>query len=75
MFVLYKISYLWYTFAGTFFTIFVGILASCCFGWNDPRDVDSRLLSPIIRKYIKPRKFDRNAENPDDIINAYTQVG
>lgn len=49
---LFEISYLWYTLAGLLITLMVGITVSFLYGFNDPRNVDKRLLTPIIHKFL-----------------------
>ncbi|XP_068084313.1 sodium-coupled monocarboxylate transporter 1-like [Anabrus simplex] len=49
VFVLFRISYLWYTVLGAVVTMVVSLVVSFATGPNDPRDVEHRLLSPVIR--------------------------
>ncbi|KAG4065705.1 hypothetical protein HA402_012383 [Bradysia odoriphaga] len=49
VFPLYRISYMWYTFFGAMVAIIVACIWTCIFGGNDPADVDSSLLTPLIR--------------------------
>lgn len=63
-------SYVWYTTLGALVAIGIGLLISFIFKRNDPRDVDSTLLSPFIRKLIKPRLFP-NQPDGNEIIYAY----
>ncbi|KAJ8955548.1 hypothetical protein NQ318_001378 [Aromia moschata] len=55
-FMIYRLSYLWYTLIGTFVATFVGLLVSSFTKLQDPRDVDPRLLAPFVRKLIKSRR-------------------
>ncbi|XP_067005054.2 sodium-coupled monocarboxylate transporter 1 isoform X1 [Anabrus simplex] len=49
VFVLFRISYLWYTVLGAVVTMVVSLVVSFATGPNDPRDADRRLLSPVVR--------------------------
>lgn len=69
-FMIYRLSYLWYTLMGTFVCIFVGMLVSFVTQPNDPRDIDPRLLAPFLRKWIKPREF-LNEMAVDEVIYAF----
>ncbi|KAM7360701.1 solute carrier family 5 member brother of rumpel isoform 1-T3 [Cochliomyia hominivorax] len=53
IFPLYRISYMWYTCLGAIITIGIGILCTFILGGNDPRKIDSCLLTPCIRKYFR----------------------
>lgn len=52
MFYLYRVSYLWYTLIGVLTAISVGLAVSFLTGANKAQDVDPRLLSPIIRRFV-----------------------
>lgn len=52
VFYLFRLSYLWYTLIGVLTAISVGLLVSFMTGANKPQDVDPRLLSPAIRRFI-----------------------
>ncbi|KAJ8920690.1 hypothetical protein NQ315_004829 [Exocentrus adspersus] len=54
-YMIYRLSYLWYTLIGTFVSMFVGLLVTFTTKPLDPCDVDPQLLAPFIRKLIKPR--------------------
>lgn len=66
VFPLYRISYMWYTCLGALITMAVAVLFTFIWGGNDPRDIDSTLLTPCIRKGFKCMKcspnngFDKN---------------
>ncbi|ENN71947.1 hypothetical protein YQE_11381, partial [Dendroctonus ponderosae] len=70
-FMIYRLSYLWYTLMGTLVAIIVGVTISFFSKPNDPRDVDPKLLAPFLRRWIKPRKYP-NETMGDEIIYAYT---
>lgn len=55
-FLLFEISYLWYTLAGTFIALAVGIVVSYITGFNDPKDVHKDLLTPIIHNFLPKHK-------------------
>lgn len=67
---LYRLSYLWYTLVGALFSMLVGLIASFIDKPLDPRDVDSSLLAPFVRRLIPPRHFP-NQPNSEEIIYAY----
>lgn len=48
---IYEISYLYYTPLGSSLVIIASIILSFIFGFQDPKEVDSRLLVPFMRKY------------------------
>lgn len=52
VFYLFRLSYLWYTLIGVLTAITVGLVVSFLTGANKPQDVDPRLLSPAIRRFI-----------------------
>lgn len=49
---LYKISYMWFTFLGSMFTIAVAGIMSIFYGLNDPTTIPKELITPVIRKFI-----------------------
>ncbi|CAH0558329.1 unnamed protein product [Brassicogethes aeneus] len=67
-FMLYRLSYIWYALVGTSVTIFVGLLVSFVTKSHDINDVDTQLLAPFIRRFIKPKE---STEPNDGIIFAY----
>ncbi|CAH1369090.1 unnamed protein product [Tenebrio molitor] len=68
-FIFHHVSYLWYTLMGTLVSVVVGVATSFMTHALDPRDVDPSLLSPYLKKFIKPREFPN--EPGDGIIYAY----
>jgi hypothetical protein len=54
---------------GTLVSVVVGVATSFMTHALDPRDVDPSLLSPYLKKFIKPREFPN--EPGDGIIYAY----
>ncbi|KAK7579577.1 hypothetical protein V9T40_000206 [Parthenolecanium corni] len=57
-FLLFEISYLWYTLAGLLITLMVGITVSFLYGFNDPADVDRKLLTPLIHRFLPTKETD-----------------
>lgn len=57
IFPLYKISYMWYTFFATIFTMVIAIITSALvFGWNDPNRISPDLITPVVRQRIFKKK-------------------
>ncbi|XP_071449636.1 sodium-coupled monocarboxylate transporter 2-like [Hetaerina americana] len=52
IFPLYSLSYLWYTTIGVIIVLSVGLIVSWATGFNDPADVDPRLISPVARRFF-----------------------
>lgn len=52
---IYHISYLYYCLMGSTIVAVTSFLLSFIFGFQDPTDVDSRLLAPFMRKYINSK--------------------
>lgn len=52
-FAIYHISYIWYTLFGAVITIVVSLIASFIIGANNPRNIDSKLLAPFVRRLLK----------------------
>ncbi|PSN35450.1 Sodium-coupled monocarboxylate transporter 1 [Blattella germanica] len=69
VFILYQMSYLWYTLIGALVSIFVGLVVSFVTTPLDPASVDSTLLSPIIRPYM-PKKKDKQDVNME-LLHKY----
>lgn len=51
VFVLYRISYMWYSAIGLLITVITGVLVSWCTGFDDPCRVHADLLSPPFRRF------------------------
>ncbi len=47
-FLLFQMSYMWYSIIGTSVTLLVGILVSYITGFTDPKTIDRDLLTPLI---------------------------
>lgn len=48
---IYQISYLYYTFIGTILVLFIAMILTFIFGFENVNNIDERLLAPIMRKY------------------------
>ncbi|XP_065162813.1 sodium-coupled monocarboxylate transporter 1-like [Atheta coriaria] len=69
-FMLYRLSYLWYTFVGAVVSIVIAILMTLLVTKiQDPADVDPQLLAPFIRRFVSNRKYPNQPR--DGIIYAY----
>lgn len=55
-FLLFEISYLWYTFIGMLITLIVGNIVSYITGGNNIRNLDKNLLTPLIRGCFTEKK-------------------
>jgi hypothetical protein len=54
--VVYRLSYLWYTVAGTLVTMCVGLLVSFVSSENVDK-LDPALMAPFIRKYLRGQRI------------------
>lgn len=52
---IYHISYLYYCLLGSTIVVVTSFLFSFIFGFQDPTEVDSRLLAPFMRKFINSK--------------------
>ncbi|KAJ8940059.1 hypothetical protein NQ314_010893, partial [Rhamnusium bicolor] len=59
-FVLYRISYMYYTALGTITALMVGLLVSYLTGSNKEKEVHKDLLSPVIYRFLNRSKTDIN---------------
>ena len=55
---IYHMSFLWYCATGMVITIVVSLLSSLYFGRQDSSEVDPKLIIPLLRKYMKPQKYE-----------------
>ncbi|XP_076255549.1 sodium-coupled monocarboxylate transporter 2-like [Rhynchophorus ferrugineus] len=53
VFILFRLSYIWYSAIGFFSTIILGLLASFVTGFQNPQDVDTNLLSPPVLETLR----------------------
>jgi len=49
---IYEVSYLYYSACGSLIVLFSAFLLSFIFGFQDPSQVDQRLIAPFLRKYM-----------------------
>lgn len=56
VFLLYRISYMWYTVLGVGSTLVVGLVVSFLTGARNPKEVDPMLLTPVIHRFL-PKKL------------------
>ena len=54
----HHISFLWYTGLGAVITIVVALLATLYFGKQDTSEVNPKLVTPLLRKYMKKYKYN-----------------
>lgn len=70
-FPLYKLSYMYYTVVGTLTAIAVGIVVSYLTGCNKGKEVNPKLYSPIIYRFLPKKnivhevKFEKNDAKVD----------
>lgn len=62
---IYDISYLYYTPLGSGMVVIASIILSFIFGFQDPKEVDPRLLAPFMRKY-----FSKKSEQQSNYIDS-----
>ncbi|KAK0170652.1 hypothetical protein PV328_008477 [Microctonus aethiopoides] len=58
VFPLYRLSYHWFTGLGAAVVIIVGIVVTFITGPKDPADIDRKLLSPVIHRFLPVPKYD-----------------
>lgn len=68
VFPLYRLSYMLYTAFGSAVGILVGIVVSWMTGWEDLEDLDPKLITPVMRRFL-PKRNPFIARN-----NSYNQV-
>ncbi|XP_018331292.1 sodium-coupled monocarboxylate transporter 1-like isoform X2 [Agrilus planipennis] len=69
-FMLYRVSYLWYTLVGALVSMSVALITSFITRPLDPRDIDPKLLAPFVRRFIPARNYP-NQPKSDEVIYAY----
>lgn len=70
----HPISHLLFITIGSSITVVVAVISSFLYGRLDPRDVDSKLLAPFVRKFIKSRKYlsvQPDIKERESIIHGY----
>lgn len=55
---LHHISFLLYSTVGAIVAIFSSFISSFYFGFNDTSEVDRKLISPIMHRFMKSQKYD-----------------
>lgn len=72
---IFHISYLYYTLLGSSIVIVTSTVLSCIFGFEDPNEVDPRLLAPCLRKYFASSKSSnhryKGANGCDVVIHTF----
>lgn len=70
VFFLYRISFLWYSGIGFLITVILGLIGSIVTGPQDPREVDSDLISPTINEMLNslPSKLKEILNLPTAIV-------
>ncbi|KAG8223061.1 hypothetical protein J437_LFUL002009 [Ladona fulva] len=66
-FFLYSISYLWYTGIGVLIVLVVGNIVSWATGFNKCEDLDSRLISPMVRRFYPNLKIVKDDKGFGDM--------
>lgn len=69
-FAIYHISYIWYTLFGCLITISVSVLVSSIVGFNKPSEMDPKLFSPCIRKFLRSNAKREEPLGIEDNINC-----
>lgn len=72
-FIIYHISYLWYTLLGALITIFISLIASFIVGANKPNKLNPQLFAPFVRRIIWPNMKYSN-ENRQDPIGTENDI-
>lgn len=73
IFMLYRLSYLWYTLVGATVSMIIALITSFIFQPLNPKDVNPELLAPFVKRLIKPRNYP-NQPNGEEIIFAYERT-
>ncbi|XP_069696488.1 sodium-coupled monocarboxylate transporter 1-like [Periplaneta americana] len=60
VFVLYQMSYMWYTLLGAVISMFVALLVSLLTCPTDITTIDPMYLSPVIRRFLPKKKANEN---------------
>ncbi|XP_023305229.2 sodium-coupled monocarboxylate transporter 2-like [Lucilia cuprina] len=64
---LHHVSFLWYSAIGAVITISVSLLSTLFYGRQDSSEVDPKLITPVLRKYMNKYKYSSVAMNMNDI--------
>lgn len=67
---IYHVSYLYYTLLGSLIVVFTSSILSLFFGFQDPTEVDPRLLAPFMRRFFHSGSHERriNDENGKEVV-------
>jgi hypothetical protein len=63
VFLLYRLSYLWYTLLGAIVSMTVALIASFFTNPTDPASLDPELLSPVIRRFLPKKEVKKQDVN------------
>lgn len=55
---IHHISFLLYSTVGALVAVIASLISSLYFGFNDTSEVDRKLISPIMYRFMKPPKYD-----------------
>lgn len=71
-FILFQITFMYYTIIGFFITIIVGMAVSLLTEAPNVEDMNPTLFSPVIRKYVlrKTRKYEMKVINGKKVLYA-----
>lgn len=61
----YEVSYLYYALIGSGIVVIGSLLLSFVFGFQDPTEVDPRLIAPFLRKYINSKTDTFHYKTPE----------
>lgn len=66
---LFTVSYVYYTTIGMVIVLVIGMIVSCLTGLNDPSEMDKDLFSPLIHRFLKPKKTDKFKQKEVRFLN------
>lgn len=70
----YQMSYLYYSLVGSMIVVIASFALSFVFGFQDPNEVDSKLLAPFMRKKVgssmKEESF-LNGEGKEVVVHSF----
>jgi hypothetical protein len=69
-FILFRITFIYYTLIGFFIAIIVGMAVSLCTEVPNVEDMNPTLFSPVVRKYVmrKTRKYEMKIINGKKVL-------
>lgn len=70
-FVLFRISFMYYTMLGSFILIVVGMIVSLLTEPTNPEDLNPNLFAPFLRKYVTKLKEEgcKKTRNERELLN------